>query len=157
MIQEIQTLVTILRHQALVASQMRKLAHLLIEAADIHDLSKLSPWEFTGFVEFNHVARENKLGSPEYQQSLKDNEGVIGLHYKSNRHHPEHHSHGIENMGLVDLVEMVADWRAASAVYGQTSFEEALPILRERFGLDQRHLYLVWLIHNALAGTGEER
>ena len=31
-----------------------------------------------------------------------------------NRHHPEHHKNGIDDMTLPDILEMFADWKASS-------------------------------------------
>lgn len=148
---ELETLLTMLRHQAVVAAYMRRVAHALLEAADIHDLSKFAPDEFPGFVYFSSIARMHAFGSPAYNKAMSDNNGVIELHYSRNSHHPEHHERGVKDMGLVDLVEMVADWQAASDVYGKTPFEDGLEILRERFELDPRHLYLIRLIRDAIS------
>lgn len=35
-------------------------------------------------------------------------------HYAMYRHHPEHFQNGVNDMNLIDLVEMLADWKAAS-------------------------------------------
>jgi len=155
MSEQVKTLVTILRHQRIVAAYMRRLAYALLEVAEVHDLSKLSLDEFGGFVEMNHVAREHKFGSEEYYAALENRDDVVGLHYQRNRHHPEHHDRGIDDMTLVDLVEMVADWQAASDVYGKATFEEGLKVLRDRFGLTSCHLHLIWLIHDVFVGETE--
>jgi len=39
---------------------------------------------------------------------------AIEHHYKNNRHHPEHFNNGIDEMNLVDLIELLCDWKAAS-------------------------------------------
>jgi len=40
----------------------------------------------------------------------------VGLqhHYENNSHHPEHFVNGITGMSLLDLLEMLCDWKAAS-------------------------------------------
>lgn len=152
MTEEIKTLISQLRHTGMVAAYMRRLAFALLQAAQEHDLSKLTLDEFPGFVEINQTAREHEFGSPGYNASLKACGDVIGLHYARNRHHPEHHARGVDDMNLVDFVEMVADWQAASEVYGKTTFEDGLKVLRTRFGLTGQHLFLVWMIHDALVG-----
>ena len=40
---------------------------------------------------------------------------AIDHHYANNRHHPEHWPNGINDMTLMDLIEMLADWKAATA------------------------------------------
>lgn len=143
--EEAKTITTILRHNRLVASYLVKLANALEERAIMHDASKFATDEFAGFVRINQIAREHEYGSPEYRKSIKET-GVVPLHYSRNPHHPEHYEDGINDMSIVDLVEMIADWKAASETYGQTSLEGALKIHTERFGLKPEHLYLIKLV-----------
>lgn len=143
--EETKTLLTILRHQALVRRYLFRLVSQLQERALLHDLSKLQLDEFTGFVEINRVAREHKFGSPEYKASLGTNEAVK-LHLSRNSHHPEFYRDGIKDMSLLDLVEMVIDWLAASETYGQISFGESLQIQKERFGMSDEQYRLIQLI-----------
>ncbi len=35
-------------------------------------------------------------------------------HYGNNSHHPEFYENGIKGMNLIDLVEMLCDWKAAT-------------------------------------------
>jgi len=143
--EEAKTIATILRHNRLVASYLIKLANILEERAIMHDASKFASDEFAAFVHINQIAREHKYGSPEYKESILKT-GAVALHYSRNPHHPEHHGDGINDMSIIDLVEMIADWKAASETYGQTSLEEALEIHTKRFELDAEHLYLIKLI-----------
>ena len=39
---------------------------------------------------------------------------AIDHHYSKNRHHPQHWPNGINDMDLVDIIEMLADWAAAT-------------------------------------------
>ena len=57
-------------------------------------------------------------------------------HYAHNRHHPEHFADGVNGMTLVDLVEMLADWKAATertSPHGDLA--ESLPINGERYAI----------------------
>jgi hypothetical protein len=146
--EEIQTIVTIIRHIELVRKQLFGFARQLESRAQVHDLSKFQLDEFGGFVEINQVARKFKYGSPEYKASITSD--VVGLHYSRNSHHPEYYSGKVEEMGLFDLIEMVADWKAASETYGQTSFEEALKIQIDRFNLTSEQIYLIRKIAESL-------
>lgn len=148
--QETKTVVTMLRHSQLVSYYLRRLAAALELRAVTHDMSKWSDDEFEGFVKINEIAREHEYGSQEYKQSLAEVDAVP-LHYSRNRHHPEYHEHGVNDMFLIDFIEMVIDWKAASETYGRTSLEESLEIQTERFGLEKKHLYLVKAILDELA------
>lgn len=141
----VKTLVTILKHQGLVRAHMGKLAQNLGNHALGHDLSKLGLDEFGGFVAVNRTAREHPYSSEEYKASLKGN-AVIDLHFSRNRHHPEFHENGVADMGLLDIIEMVCDWKAASETYGMTSFQDAMQTQVKRFGLTAEQLYLIGLI-----------
>jgi Family of unknown function (DUF5662) len=39
---------------------------------------------------------------------------ALGHHYAANRHYLEHFANGVNDVTLVDLVEMLADWKAAT-------------------------------------------
>src|SRR6187402_2291843 len=88
-------------------------ADLLRRAAD-HDQSKLLPPEVDLFTEYTPKLAGVTYGSPEYQGFLRDMKPALDHHYANNRHHPEHHKNGVNDMTLIDLVEMLCDWKAAS-------------------------------------------
>jgi hypothetical protein len=143
--EEIKTLIVFNRHIELVRERLINLAHQLEERAQLHDLSKFQEDEFGGFVEINQVARQFPYGSAEYMESIKNN-NAVALHYSRNSHHPEYHAGGVSDMGLLDLIEMVADWGAASEAYGQTSFEDALKKQTERFKLTPEQVHFIRII-----------
>ena len=151
--EEAKTIVKILMHGRLITSHLERLANVLRERATVHDLSKFSEDEFAGVVRINRIAREHEYGSPEYMESIKESD-ALALHFSRNPHHPEHYPGGVDDMTLVDIIEMVADWKAASEAYGQTSLEDALAIHAERFSLRDKHLYLIRLIIEALEHGG---
>ena len=39
---------------------------------------------------------------------------ALNHHYNANKHHPEHWEYGITQMNLLEILEMLADWKAAS-------------------------------------------
>jgi hypothetical protein len=154
--EQIKTLQTITHHVRLVQKYLLTLAGELEKRAYSHDISKLSNDEFEGFVKVNQVARTRKYGSSEYEKALDSVEpNPIALHYQRNSHHPEHYENGVNDMSLLDIVEMVCDWKAASQTYGQTSFRESLKISAERFGLNEGQLYLILLIANTIEVADE--
>ena len=146
---EMKTITTILRHTGLVMAYLTRFSNVLEHRAAIHDLSKFSDDEFNGFVKINQIAREHKYGSPEYRKAIRET-NVVPLHYSRHPHHPEHYQGGIDEMSLIDIIEMVADWKAASETYGQTSLKESLEIQKDRFRLRLEHLYLIELIIDEL-------
>ena len=142
---EMKALVTISRHITTVQKHLHSIIEALEKRARLHDLSKLSLDEFGGFVEINQIAREHPYGSEEYRESLKGNK-TIKLHFSQNSHHPEYYPNGMADMSLLDIIEMVCDWKAASETYGQTSFEDSLEIQCKRFGLSEEQLRLIRMV-----------
>ncbi|GAB3899985.1 hypothetical protein GCM10029964_086700 [Kibdelosporangium lantanae] len=86
------------------------------------------------------------LGDPgfapplQFLHALVDSMGQgLRHHYAHNRHHPEHFADGVNGMTLVDLVEMLADWKAATErTFPHGDLADSLAINRERFGIAPR-------------------
>lgn len=86
----------------------------LSKRADEHDASKLVSPEVEAFDKATPLLQQLEYGTPEYKQSLKDLGPALEHHYANNTHHPEHFENGIRGMTLLDLTEMLCDWKAAS-------------------------------------------
>lgn len=112
-----------------------KIVKALLDRADVHDASKLQEPEFSLFAQNGSRLRDLKYGSPEYENSLKDLTVAIQHHYATNRHHPEHHKNGIEDMNLVDLVEMFVDWKAASERQNNGNIRLSIEKCCEKFNI----------------------
>ena len=127
-------------HCRFVRRGLDKIRTELSERAERHDDSKLFADEFGGFSRISAHARKHAYGSPEYRQGLKDEKSVINLHYQRNSHHPEYHGEprpmdiaAIE-MGFLDIIEMVCDWRAAYLAYGSKgAWGENIEKQKERY------------------------
>jgi len=59
---------------------------------------------------------------------------ALDHHYKENSHHPEHFVNGIKGMSLIDLVELLSDWVAASKRHDTGNVAKSIEINQERFG-----------------------
>lgn len=132
--EETKTLATIIRHQKQVSFLLRELAREFERRADLHDMSKFEFDELEGFIEVNRIARQHAFGSPEYNESLKDNK-AIELHFSRNSHHPEYWPNQIEDMDFVDFAEMVIDWLAANKTYGTTAWPDVIEKQQKRFAI----------------------
>ena len=98
----------------------------LAERAVRHDDSKLVAPEKQGYDKFIPLLKTAKYGSPEYEKIREDMKAeCLDHHYKENRHHPEHFENGMKGMTIIDLVELICDWFAAS-LNSDTSFEKGL-------------------------------
>jgi hypothetical protein len=79
-----------------------------------HDESKLQSPEVEYFDKYTELLKSVEYGSKEYQECLDNLKPALDHHYKYNRHHPEFHKKGIQGMSLIDLIEMLCDWQAAT-------------------------------------------
>lgn len=86
----------------------------LIDRANVHDASKLVSPEVEMFDEFTPKLRDLVYGSDEYKATTKAMGAALEHHYEANSHHPEHFENEIAGMSLLDLIEMLCDWKAAS-------------------------------------------
>lgn len=103
-----------------------------------HDLSKTEPPEVDVFDEYTPKLRHSTYGSDEYKGYLEGmGEGLVH-HYTLNRHHPEHFADGIDGMTLVDIMEMLADWKAATERHDDGDLGRSLEIQAERFGISEQ-------------------
>ena len=98
-----------------------------------HDTSKFKEDEAPVFREFTPKLKDSTYGSDEYKGFLKEMKPALDHHYANNRHHPEHHPYGIHDMTLVDLIEMLCDWKAAGERHDNGSIEKSITINTERF------------------------
>lgn len=58
---------------------------------------------------------------------------ALTAHYGVNRHHPEHWKHGIHEMDIVDLTEMLCDWSAATRLSLKGDRLKSVDVGQERF------------------------
>lgn len=111
-----------------------KLAAQLVDRAHNHDASKLEDPELEIFTEYTPKLATSTYGSDEYKSFLKEMKVALDHHYKENRHHPEHFKNGIKDMTLVDLIEMIADWKAATMRHNDGNIMRSIELNQERFG-----------------------
>lgn len=104
----------VLKHRHRVAKLLLTAARALTERAACHDDSKFSAAEMDAFIATRSRFAATPYGTPEYFALLAELKPALDHHYAENRHHPEHFENGIEGMDLMDLLEMVCDWMAAS-------------------------------------------
>ncbi len=110
----------------------------LINRAEIHDQSKLGSPEVEKFTEYNSNNQLNNLtyGSPEYQENIRLLGDGLAHHYARNRHHPEWHKNGVQDMNLLDLIEMLCDWRAATERHNDGNIRKSIEKNAERFNIN---------------------
>jgi len=100
----------------------------------VHDQSKLNPPEKTIFDIYTEKLNHTTYGSNRYKNNLKNMKIALDHHYTHNSHHPEFYKDGIMGMNLLTLIEMLADWKAASLRHSDGDINKSLIINQERFG-----------------------
>lgn len=145
---ELLALATIMRHRDALRLNAQRVIHELERRSLGHDLSKLSTDEVEGFVRINRAAREHAYGSKEYRAALRsenDPTGCITLHFARNSHHPEFHQDD-SDMGWLDVIEMVLDWKAAADTYGKNTLRDGLAVHEQRFAFTAAQWWLIWQV-----------
>lgn len=133
-----------LKHALRVGELMAQSIRELVDRSVSHDHSKTEDPELAVFNEFTPKLRESTYGSDEYKGFLAEMKVGLDHHYAANRHHPEHFENGIGDMTLVDLIEMLADWRAATERHADGSLVRSLAIQKERFGISDQLEAVLW-------------
>lgn len=125
-----------LRHALRVGALMTGLIVDLIRRSSCHDRSKTEEPELSVFNEYTPELATMTYGSPEYKAALAGMGDGLTHHYAVNRHHPEHFENGVNGMTLVDLVEMLADWKAATERHADGDLARSFAIQWGRFEID---------------------
>ena len=100
-----------------------------------HDQDKIHNFiEKALFDEFTPKLKGCTYGSDEYKSFLESLKPALDIHYENNRHHPEHFTNGINGMNLIDVLEMICDWKAASERHADGDILKSIEINQKRFG-----------------------
>lgn len=103
-----------------------------------HDHCKLESPEVEVFAEYTPKLAETSYGSPEYQENLAQMKVALDHHYAQSRHHPEHFEHGILDMNLIDIIEMLCDWKASTERQHDGNILKSIERNAQRFGYDDQ-------------------
>lgn len=151
-------------HIRLVGGYLQKCVLSLFNRSRFHDASKFSEEEWLGFLESTEHLKSCTYGSDAYKAFLKDLQPTLDHHYANNKHHPEHfvkwscngcfteyqgempdrceqcgysqmqREPDIAQMTLLDLLEMLCDWIAATARHADGDILKSIEINQKRFG-----------------------
>ena len=108
-----------------------------------HDKTKLESPEAEGFAKVNEKLKTLTYGTPEYEENLKELQTTLQHHYAKNKHHPEHYKNGVNDMTLIDLLEMMADWKASTYRQHDGNLLQSLEKNAERYGISKQLLQIL--------------
>lgn len=123
-----------MRHIETVRNFLNVIIYEIMDRQEKHDQSKLKSPEVEIFEEYTPKLRKYSYNSKEYKECLKIMSVALDHHYKANRHHPEYHNGYVENMNLVDIIEMLCDWKAATLRHDDGDIFKSIEINQNRFG-----------------------
>ncbi len=123
-----------MRHIETVRNYLNCVISEVLLRQEQHDQTKLQSPEVEIFEEYTPKLKNSDYGSDEYNRFLAEMKVALNHHYKHNRHHPEHFKNGISGMNLIDLIEMMCDWKAASMRHKTGDIYKSIDINQERFG-----------------------
>ena len=123
-----------LEHKSKVCDYLLKFTCLLQARGELHDHDKLHSPLKEIFDKYTPMLRESTFLSDEYNQTLADMGKFINLHYEISPHHPQHYENGIQGMSLIDLCEMICDWKAATEKQKDGDVLRSIEMNQARFG-----------------------
>jgi hypothetical protein len=134
-----------LRHIENVRSKIMKVVADLIGRCFQHDMSKFDEPEKSIYDKYTPMLAGVEYGTTAYKDILGKMKVGIDHHYSANRHHPEYFADGINGMNLVDLVELLCDWKAAGErhVDKPTDIFRSIDINAERFKIEPQMVQIL--------------
>jgi hypothetical protein len=141
-----------MRHIELVRNLLNGIVVELMERAEKHDQTKLASPEVEKFTEFTDQLSKLTYGTKEYDDNKKLLGEALTHHYANNRHHPEHFKNGVDDMNLVDLIEMLVDWKAASTRHEDGNIRKSIEHNGGRFHMSPQ---LIRIFENSVDLVGE--
>ena len=127
-----------IKHIEKVRYYIRMITDRLTTRGINHDKTKLESPEVELFTEYTPRLASTQYGSEEYKESLAGLKPALDHHYANSRHHPEHFNKGISDMNLVDIVEMLCDWKAASERQRDGNLLKSIEQNAQRFSYDDQ-------------------
>lgn len=150
-----------MRHIETVRNFLNLFIRELLRRGEHHDQSKLEEPEAKLFDEVTHELRGLTYGTDDYQASLSKLEPALKHHYANNRHHPEHFPEGINDMNIIDLLEMICDWKASSLRQDDGNILKSLKENQQRYGISDQLMAIIentydWLDTEDIYHHGEQ-
>jgi hypothetical protein len=136
-----------LEHIKRVSIFLNKMVLELMCRMQRHDASKMRSPEKEIFDIYTPKLKGSTYGSDEYKVFLKEMQSALNNHYEFNHHHPEHYQEGIEDMDLIDIVEMLCDWKAATERHADGNIDKSILLNKDRFGISEQ---LVRILQNTV-------
>lgn len=126
------------KHIELVRKYIRLMTDKLTQRGVDHDASKQTTPEVELFAQHTKFLSSTEYDSDEYRKHLEELKPALDHHYANNRHHPEHFANGINDMTIIDIIEMLCDWKASTYRTNSGNLLKSIEVNAERFHLDDQ-------------------
>ena len=126
------------KHIEKVRKYIRFFVDKLVTRGVLHDACKLEEPEVSIFAQYTDCLSKLTYGSEEYKENLKALGPALEHHYAKCRHHPEHFTKGVDDMTLIDIMEMLADWKAASERQHDGNLLTSIEMNSKRFNISDQ-------------------
>ena len=141
-----------LKHIRQVQNHIGQIIQCLTDRAEQHDGSRLEPFEKEIQDNAMPPSPTVEYRSLEDQQNTARLQRAVDHHNSKNRHHPEYYGEcGIGCMDLIDIIEMLCDWRAATMRSENGDIRKSIEINIERFDIPKP---IVRLLNNTIDDLG---
>lgn len=141
--EELQCLLATHEHIEMVRLFMKRVIARLEDRALAHDRSKLDEPELALFAKMTPKLATTEFGSEDYKKALAELKPALDHHYAKNRHHPEHFPRGINDMNLIDVIEMICDWKAATLRQHKGNLLSSIDLNGKRFEVSEQLLSII--------------
>lgn len=121
-----------------------------------HDLTKLRDPEVSVFTEMTPKLRTSTFMSDEYKGFLEKMKPALDHHYRHNLHHPQNRPEGVMGMTLVDLIEMLVDWKCAGKRHANGDIMESIRKNTDRFKIPEALVRILVNTVNEFGWAGPE-
>ena len=125
-------------HVSEVAENLEAMASQLRQRGLSHDRTKFQALEFDAFVSTREQFKKANYGTQDYQDCVAAVRPAVDNHHENNRHHTDYHKNGINDMTLIDVMEMLADWKAAARRSPDRKFEDTLEYAKNKYAIDDQ-------------------
>jgi hypothetical protein len=111
--------------------------YLLKTRGKNHDNSKSQKYEVELLTKGYNKLKPLPLGSKKYKETIKEMEPALIHHYKQNTHHPEYFGklNGVNSMNLLDIIEMLCDWKAIAMNSTPQDFNHNITINCKKYNI----------------------
>lgn len=123
-----------------VNSKLQILINQLCHRGKTHDSSKFKDPEYKSYKKYTPLLHNLQYQSKEYKQVTHNPEfrDAINHHKSVNSHHPEFYENGVNGMDLVDVIEMLCDWKSADERYDNSDWSNSFKLNCEKYGIDNQ-------------------